>query len=96
MRYGIVFLCLIGGCASKPYWTRTHAPMTVNYIEHVEYPCGQKLDGCWTAATRTIELRHGMREWLEQCRIRHEFAHARGWRHPLGMELSEDCGPEEI
>ncbi len=49
-----------------------------------------------TLQAKTIELRKGMREWLEECRTRHEFAHSRGWRHPLGMELSEDCGPENI
>lgn len=95
IRSAILALC-VSGCASQPYWTLTEAPVPVEHVVHVDYPCGQRWDACWNAKGRTIELRKRMTAHEEECRLRHEYAHARGWRHPLNMELALDCGPEEI
>jgi len=94
MRY--LLILLLSGCASGPYWTLERAPIPVEHVVHVDYPCAQRLDGCWNEKGRTIELRKGLRQYLEECYTRHEYAHSQGWRHPLGMALSEDCGPEKI
>lgn len=94
MKY--VFVCLLSGCATQPYWTKSAPVFPAEYLITVEHPCGQKWGGCYNIPTRTIEIVGGEPLWKYLCKLRHEVAHTLGWRHPLNMAFTDDCGPEVL
>lgn len=90
----IASLIWISGCviAAEPYWVKTHAPVAVTDTRFVDYPCGQRIHGCFQRTTGVIELRTGMNALLLECTLSHERRHAAGYSHRAGPHYSIDCG----
>ena len=90
-------LLLLAGCASGPYWTRTHAPVEHVRTLYVEHPCGLiGADGCARRATGEIELRRGMSPGLQWCVLNHEKKHLEGYSHTGAYTgFATDCGNGE-
>ena len=87
-------MLMLGGCASDPYWIRYDGLRgEVKHIVRVDFPCKNiGWEGCWNAASGTIEVKKGMPKALEDCVISHERKHAQGFTHERRIEFSKDCG----
>lgn len=86
---------LLTGCTHAPYWTLgmmgvKHAPPMV-VITH-SIPCQANWIGCYDPNYNVVYIRAGLSPALEACVLSHELKHAKGWAHPVGPQLTYDCG----
>ena len=93
----IVAVALIEGCASAPYWVKTHEPVPHTSTRYVDYPCGMRgINGCANRFTGEIQIRRGMSEAEAWCTREHELKHLAGYSHPgSNYALASDCGNGE-
>lgn len=94
----LALLLLLAGCASEPYWVRTHEPVPITSIRYVDYPCDRMVNACIRLRTGAVEIRRGMTEAETWCALNHERKHAAGYSHPNHREgsFASDCGNGEM
>lgn len=93
----IVAVALIAGCASAPYWVKTHEPVAHTSTRYVDKPCGMNgINGCANRFTGEIQIRRGLSEGQTWCVLNHELKHLAGYAHPGGSYgFAGDCGNGE-
>lgn len=85
-------------CDNAPYWSKRYAevPLSETTIVYVDYPGNDsKARGYWNPVTKTIQIKKYLKPIDEECALRHEHAHRKGWWHPENRAFVWDCGPTD-